>query len=152
MGPDRVGHLPGVQPHRPGSDGGKDVLHLEIMQRAGVGEDLAQPRLQRRNIPGAIIQLIEELSQHVLGRRGEGEIERTAGGNHAQIVVEDEQRLPDRVHNGFGKCARVRRVGKLLLEHVVPSLRNTSPRHEPFACPAFKRRNETQSPAASYGS
>src|SRR5690348_13703332 len=55
--------------------------------------DLLEQLTQARDVPLAAAQLVEQTAFDLVGRHLEGEIERPAGGDDAQLAVEHDERL-----------------------------------------------------------
>ena len=85
---------------------------VEILNRAVLGQNIAQQQTQLRNVPGAVFQLEKQPAFGNLGRDFKDGIKGPAGDNHAQVPIQHDKRLPHRIHDGMRKRAGVRRAGK----------------------------------------
>ena len=111
-----VEQLAGIEAHRALAEAGKFMLDLIALHHAVLGNDLFQEHAELRDVPLAVAQRIEQPTLGVLGADLEGQIERAAGGDHAQLLVEDENGLVDRVDNALGERPRIGDGGKLFLD------------------------------------
>ena len=113
VGASLVVHLPCVQAHRAMSEAGKRVLDLVAFHHALLGQDFFQQQPELWNVPLPVAQRIERSALGVLGADLEYRIEGAVCGDHAQFLVEDENRLADRVHDALSERQRVRDGGEL---------------------------------------
>ena len=100
-------HLPGVQEHRASSDPGEFLLDFVRLHHGVARQDLLQQHPQLGDVPLAVPQRVDRTAFDILNVELERQIERTACGDHAQVPVEDQQRLADRVHDGLGQHAPI---------------------------------------------
>ena len=87
------------------------ALHLAMF-----GYDFFQQHSKLRNVPLAIAQLVKKPALGIQGTNLEDLIKRAARGYHAQVFVEHQNRLADRVDNGLGERTRIFDGGKLFPE------------------------------------
>ena len=102
------GHRARVQQHGLGPDAAPVVLYLELLKPDVFLEHLRERLPQRRDVPLAVSQFVDEVLGGLLGRDLEGLIERAAGPRDAQ-ANEDRQNAhdpPERDLCGSGKLAR----------------------------------------------
>ena len=98
-------HTTGVEEHHPVPDRGELVLDLVLLDRVVAGEDIFQKCPQRGNVPLSAPQVVEEPVQRLLGLDLERLIEGPIRRLHPQVVGEDEERLPHRIHDALGVLA-----------------------------------------------
>ena len=108
-----VEELAGIEAHRALAEVGKDVLDLIAFHHAVLGNDLFQEHAELRDVPLAVAQRVEQPALGVLGADPEGQVEGTAGGDHAQLLVENDDGLAHRVDNALGKRTGIREGGEL---------------------------------------
>ncbi len=102
-----VDDLAGVQQHDPAPDARKDMVDLEVIHGGAVGKDGLQQQPQRRDVPLAIAQVVEQAALGLAGNDLEGLVERTAGRQHAKLGVQHQEGLVDRIHDGLRQGLRV---------------------------------------------
>ena len=71
------------------------------------GPDILQEQPKLWNIPLPVAQPVNRLAVNVLTVQLERLIESAVGGDDAQVLIEDKQRIADRIHNRLGERARV---------------------------------------------
>ncbi len=103
-----VEHLAGVQAHRASSEVGELVLDLVALHHALLGDDLLQEHAKPWNVPLSVAQGVKKPAFGVLGADPESRIEGATRGDHAQILVENENGLPDSVDDALGECPGIR--------------------------------------------
>lgn len=83
------------------------MLDLEAVHGGLLGNDRLQQQAKGRNIPLAVAERVE---QRALGLRGvdfECLVEGAAGGQHAKFLIEDQERLGDRVDDRLRQRLRI---------------------------------------------
>ena len=100
---------PGIQLHDLTADSGKDVIDVDVVHLALGDEAVVQQRPKGRNIPLTISESEEHLTDRVLACDSKGAEKRAVGVRHAEIGIEQEQRLADGV-NDVEQQAFVRRA------------------------------------------
>ncbi len=106
MGAFLVEHLAGVQAHRAWPDVRKLIFDLIVLHHAVLGYDLFQEQAKLRNVPVTIAQLVKQPAFGIFGSNLECPIERAARGDHAQVLVEHQNRFTNRVYDRLCKRAR----------------------------------------------
>ena len=91
--------LAGVQQHHPAADRREGVLQLEVVEDRARGDDVLEERPQVGDVPLAVAQLVDQPALGLAGRDVERLVEGAVGRPHPQRGVEDQQRLPHRVHD-----------------------------------------------------
>ena len=139
IGTSLIEHLPCVQAHRAVSDAGKLMLDLIVLHHTLLGYDFFQEQPKLWNVPLSVAQLVKTPALGVLRADLEDRIERAAGGYHAQVLVEHQNRLADGIDNGLGERTRIFDVGELFSEPVqfhrdlhaptAPPIRTIDPGH-----------------------
>jgi hypothetical protein len=101
-----VADEPRVEQHCASAEVGEIVLDLEIVHRAMLGNDGLDQQAQGRHVPLAVAELEEPASASARRILFEMLVEAAAGGEHAQGVVEHDERLgqciDDRESQGLG--------------------------------------------------
>ena len=100
-------HLACIQQHRASPDTGKIPLDFVSLHRGVLWGDVRQQQPKLRDIPLAVAQLVNRTTLDVLTVHPERPIECAVGGDDAQILIEDQLRITDRVHNRLGERARI---------------------------------------------
>src|ERR1700675_3221696 len=94
--------LAGVEQHHPPSNNGKVMLPLEIVKDRTQGDNFLKQGAQDRNVPLAVAQLVNQTVFGFFERDLKSLVEGAVGGSHAQGGVENQERLPDRIHDVLG--------------------------------------------------
>ena len=89
------------------------MLDLIALHHAFLGQDFFQQRAELRDVPLSVAQRIKQPALGVLGADLEDRIERPVRRDHAQILVQHENRLAHGVDNALGERQRVRDDGEL---------------------------------------
>ena len=106
MGAFLVEHLAGVQAHRAWSDVRKVIFDLIVLHHAVLGYDLFQEQAKLRNVPVTIAQFVKQPAFGISGSNPECPIERAARSDHAQVLVEHQNRFTNRIYDRLRKRAR----------------------------------------------
>ena len=91
---------------------GKLMLDFVSLDRATLGNDLFQKPSKRGDIPLALGQLVEQAALSLGRLCPERLVERAACREHAEIAIEHDQGLANRVHDGVGQRARLLDVAR----------------------------------------
>src|SRR5580704_9216795 len=83
------------------------MLDFIALHHALLGNNFFQQHTKLRNVPLSIAQGIKKSAIGVLGADLECRIERAARGDHAQLFVEDKNRLADSVDDALSECPRI---------------------------------------------
>src|SRR6185312_417421 len=95
------------------------VLDLVFFHRRMLWNDLLEQLAQRRDVPLAAAQLVEQAAFDLVGRHFEGEIERPARGDDAHLAVEHDERLADGVDDRMLQLApAIGAVERIVICHV----------------------------------
>src|SRR5438270_9932889 len=113
------------------------MLDFIVFHRSLLRKDIFQQHAERRNIPLTISQVIQELALGVVGFDFESQIKRVVRSNDTKILIEDNDRFSDRLHDSMCKYPGVLDVGELFSKHVetlaeAASYRTLSPRAQPL--------------------
>src|ERR1700722_5458779 len=92
------------------------MLDFIALHHALLGNNFFQQHTKLRNVPLSIAQGIKKSAIGVLGADLECRIERAARGDHAQLFVEDKNRLADSVDDALSECPCIGDGGELFLE------------------------------------
>src|SRR5580698_9127144 len=92
------------------------MLDFVALHYALLGNNFFQQYAKLRNVPLSIAQRVKQPAIGVLGADLEVRIEGAAGSDHAQVFVEDKNRLADSVDNALGECPCIGDGGELFLE------------------------------------
>ncbi len=96
-------HLARIQEHRASSDNRKVALDFEGFHRGVLGRHTFQQQPQLGNIPLAVAQPVDRTAMNVLKLHPEGLVESAVCRDDAQILIEDQERIADRIHDGLGE-------------------------------------------------
>src|SRR6202011_5482719 len=88
-----IEYLASIQQHRPLADRRKDALDLIFLARRVVRDDVLKECTQRRNVPLAVAQLIEQMTLSFFWGHIECAVERSACDNNAKRIVEHDKGL-----------------------------------------------------------
>ena len=99
----RLGELAGVEEHRAATNGGKVVSNLEIPELRVLWNDVFQQASQLGNVPLAVAELVQQPALRLYFRGSERAEKRPVGHLHMEILVENQQGLSHRLHDGFCK-------------------------------------------------
>jgi hypothetical protein len=100
-------HLTSVQQHGALADTGKIVLDLIGLDDGVPGQNLLEQRPQFRTIPLTVAQRVNRTALNILPAHLESHVIGTACDNHAEFIVEDQQRLRKGIHDGLGQRSPV---------------------------------------------
>src|SRR5580693_1626068 len=101
MGISLVEHLAGIQEHRAAPYAGEIMLDLVVVHDAMLRHDTFEEKPQLRDVPLTVAQRVERPPYRIGLRDLESQIERPARGEHAQVLIENEERLVNGVHDGL---------------------------------------------------
>src|ERR1700688_3337206 len=94
--------LAGVEQHHPASNDRKVMRPLKIVKDRTQGNNFFKKGAQDRNIPLAVAQLVNQTVLGFFERDLKSLVEGAVRGSHAQGGVENQKRLPDRIHDVLG--------------------------------------------------
>ena len=94
------------------------VLDLTIRYQAMFRDNFIEQQAKFRNIPLPVTQRVKEFPLCLLGAHLKCRIEGAARSNYAQLFVEYNYRLPDRIDDALSQCTGVCGIRKLLSELV----------------------------------
>ena len=94
---------PGVEQHGPAPDVLEIMLDLVVLEAAVVRQDVLQEPAQLRDIPLPVAELVDEPALGFLRRDPEGLVERLVGRDHAEILIQHQERLLDGIGDALGK-------------------------------------------------
>ena len=97
----RTQHLAGVQQENARSDAGKFLRHQKSFHHRLVHQRTLQQVVQRRNVPGAIVQREQRLVGCILGIDLEGFVKGRTGDQNRQCVIENQQRFAHRLNDNL---------------------------------------------------
>jgi hypothetical protein len=100
-------HLPCVQEHRASPDSGKFALDLVTLHHAVRRCDIFQQEPKRGNIPLSVTQRVNRTILDVLTSHPERLTKSAVRSDDTQILIEDEKRNMDRVHNPLGERVHI---------------------------------------------
>jgi hypothetical protein len=95
-----------VEQHYPMAEGFKIVLDLEALEEVVFRQDFGEQTAQLRDVPLAVAELVDQpaLSRSAVNLES---FEKCAiGGLHAEVVVQDEERLRHCIQNDLGQVLR----------------------------------------------
>src|SRR6185436_11787192 len=95
----------GVQEHGAGANALQMVSHFEIVERGISWEDLLEQLAQRRNVPLAIAEFVDEAALRFGGSGAEGLVKGGVGRVNTQIGVEDKDWIPGGADERLGVLA-----------------------------------------------
>jgi hypothetical protein len=87
------------------SDAWKFLLDLVILHHALLRDDLFQKQMQRRNVPLTIAQRAKQLALRIAATDLECLIERAARREHAEVLVERQERFPNGIDDRLRELA-----------------------------------------------
>src|SRR5216684_3924966 len=96
----------GIERHASVTNPGKSVVHLVIHESVIGGEQLLQQGAQGGNIPLAVSQLEDPATLRVRRLHLEKPVEGPVRALHTQLYIQDEQWLPDGLHNRVSEITR----------------------------------------------
>jgi len=82
------------------------MFGLIVLHHAALGYDLFQEQARLRNVPLTIAQRVKQLAFGSFGSNLECPIERAVCGDHAQVLVEHQDRFTNRIYDRLRKRAR----------------------------------------------
>ena len=100
-------HGAGIEQHGAPSQPGEVAFDLVGLHHRILRQDALQQQAQLGNVPLAVRQRIDARALNVLPFELEDRVERPAGGDDLQILVENEQRLADGIDDRLGQNAAV---------------------------------------------
>ena len=109
-----IEHLACVQKHRASSDNGKVPLDFVRFHHGVLRPDVLQQQPKLGDIPLPIAKPVNRPAVDVLTIQLERQIESAVCGDDAQVLIEDKQRIADRIHNRLGERARIVEVSDWL--------------------------------------
>ena len=83
------------------------MLHLETVHRHTIGNDGLEQVPQRRNIPLPVAEREQQAPQRLFGIDLEDIVEGPARRQHPEPLVQDDERLGDRIDDGLGEKLRI---------------------------------------------
>src|SRR5258708_30650237 len=89
--------LAGVQQDDSHSDAREHMIDLEAIELCVRGKDLFEQGSQGRDVPLPIAQFVDQAAFGLRFRNAEGPVERAAGARHAQVGIENDERLAHRL-------------------------------------------------------
>ena len=96
---------PGIEQQNLLPDGGKIVLHAEVVEVRVLGKDVLQELPQGGDVPLPLADLVEQPAFRLGRIHLEDLIERTARRDDPQLAVQHHQRLADRGNDALGELA-----------------------------------------------
>ena len=96
------GKAAGTEHHRFPADVLEVVFHRPIVERAVAGDDLLEQRLQCRDVPLPVSQVVDESAFRLGGCDLKGPVERGIRRPDVKLGVEDDERLTHRRHDTLG--------------------------------------------------
>ncbi len=102
-----VEHLPRVQEHRASSDIGKFPLDLVTLHHGVLRRDILQQEPKLGNIPLAIAQRVNRTILNVLTIHPECLMESAVCSDDTQVLIEDQERIADRIHDRLGERTHI---------------------------------------------
>ena len=100
-------HLPCVQEHRASPDSGKFALDLVTIHHGVVPRDIFQQEPKRGDIPLPIAQRVNRTILNVLTSHPERLTKSAVCADDTQILIQDEKRIPDRIHDPLGERVHI---------------------------------------------
>jgi hypothetical protein len=94
------------------------VFDFIIFHGSLLRKDFSQQEAQLWNIPLTVSQVIQELAKGIVRFDFECQIEGLARCNDTKILIENNERFSDRVHDSVGEFQGVLDVGELFSKHV----------------------------------
>ena len=98
-----VEHLPRVQEHRAASDNGKVAFDFVTFHNRVLGRDVLQQQPKLGNIPLAIAQPVSRTTLNVLKIHPECLVESAVCSDDTQVLIEDQERIADRIDDRLGE-------------------------------------------------
>ncbi len=114
-----VHDLARVEQHDAVPDAEKVVLDLEIVHRDAVGDDRLEQVAQRRYVPLAVAEREQQAAVRVGRLHLEGLVEGAARREHVEVLIEDEERLRNRVDDRQRENLGVFQLAKRV-DHTMP--------------------------------
>src|SRR3954466_16298710 len=102
-----VEDLAGIQQHRATSDPREVSLDFEAFHHPVLRDNLLQEQPEFRDVPHAVVKVIDFAPLRDLARHFEGQVEGAAGSNDAKNPIEHQEGLADGVHDGLRQQAGV---------------------------------------------
>src|SRR5206468_4472188 len=89
-----------VQDHGPWAQAREHVLDLESFERLFLGQDLLEMPAQHRNVPLAVVEVVNQRTFGPFRRHTKSPIERRVRHLYLQAVIEHDERLTHRLDDG----------------------------------------------------
>ena len=102
-----IEHLAGIEQHDAPADHGKFAVDLISLDRRLAVRDRLQEITQLRDIPLTAVDLVKQTPADIFANQPEGFVEGSAGGDDAEIVVEDHEWIADGIDDGMRECNSV---------------------------------------------
>jgi hypothetical protein len=107
-------HLTRVQEHRASPDSGKFPLDLVTLHDGVLRRDIFQQEPKRGNIPLPVTQRVNRTIFNVLTSHPERLTKSAVCADDTKVLIEDEKRIPDRIHDLLSKRVRIINVDERL--------------------------------------
>ena len=91
------------------------MLDLISLDGAALRNDVFEERPEPRNVPLPVAKSEDQLAFRLAWCHCESPVERATGGNHAQVPVEHEKRLPYGVDDSLGQVMPTRDVSERIV-------------------------------------
>ena len=101
-----IEYLPRIQEHRTSSDNGKVSLDFVSLHHGVLWRDVLQQQPKFGDIPLAIAQPIYRTTLNVLTIHPERLIESAICSDNAQVLIENQERIADRIHDRLRERVR----------------------------------------------
>jgi len=105
-----VNHLAGIEQHRLAAKTGEIMFDLEPVHRGPFGDDRFEQQPERRNVPLAVPQIVEQAAVGLFGIDLEGRVKGAARGEHPKLPVEHQEGFGDSIDDRLGEDLRVEDV------------------------------------------
>jgi hypothetical protein len=92
---------PRIEQHGAPADVGELVLDLVAVHDKLLRQDFFQQHPQRGDVPLAVAQRVQQPALRILRVGAEGVVERAAGGDDAQVLIQDKEWLAHGVDDGL---------------------------------------------------
>ena len=125
----------GIQEHRAPADAQEIMIDFVVFHGSALGNDFSKQQTKLRNIPLTVSEVIQEFALSVVGIDFECQVERSAGSNDPQILIEHNERFSNRIDDSARKYPGILDLGELFSEHVsehgTPNRRGNTLRGDP---------------------
>jgi hypothetical protein len=102
-----IEYLPRIQEHQTPSDNGKVSLDFVSLHHGVLWRDVLQRQPKFGDIPLAIAQPINRTTLNALTIYPECLMEGAVCGDNAQVLIENQERITDRIHDRLGERVRI---------------------------------------------